>query len=49
MVKKYKESNQKIRPYLQAVFGEVEKLSEVSQEITFKISYAQSARFAQFF
>ena len=39
MVKKFKQPNKKIRPYLEQVFGRVEKLSEVSQEITFKIDY----------
>jgi len=39
MVKKFKHANKKIGPYLRQVFGDVEKLSEVSQEITFKINY----------
>lgn len=39
MVKKFKKSNKKIQPYLESIFGKVEKLSEVSQEITFKIDY----------
>ena len=49
MVKKFKEDNLKIQPYLQEVFGQVEKLLEVSQEITFKINYNQAAQFASFF
>ena len=39
MVKKFKKPNKKIQPYLNSFFGRVEKLSEVSQEITFKIDY----------
>ena len=31
------------------MFGKVEKLSEVSQEITFKINYDQAAQFQSFF
>ena len=49
MVKKYKTENKKIQPYLEEIFGKVEKLSEVSQEITFKISYDQAAQFRTFF
>ena len=49
MVKKYKTENQKIQPYLEGIFGKVEKLSEVSQEITFKINYDQAAQFQSFF
>ena len=45
MVKKLKTPNKKIQPYLHRMFGEVEKLSEVSQEITFKINYEQAAQF----
>ena len=43
MVKKFKKPNKKIQGYLEGVFGRVEKLSEVSQEITFKIDYQQAA------
>ena len=39
MVKENKQANKKIQPYLETRFGAVEKLSEVSQEISFKISY----------
>ena len=35
MVKKFKSPNIKIQPYLESIFGRVEKLSEVSQEINF--------------
>ena len=49
MVKKFKKPNKKIQPYLEGVFGPVEKLSEVSQEITFKIDYTQAAQFETFF
>ena len=35
MVKKLKSPNTKIQPYLESIFGRVEKLSEVSQEINF--------------
>lgn len=35
MVKKFKKPNKKIQPYLESVFGRVEKLSEVSSEISF--------------
>lgn len=43
MVKKFKVPNKKIQSYLEGVFGPVEKLSEVSQEITFKVDYSQAA------
>ena len=49
MVKKFKTENTKIQPYLEGIFGKVEKLSEVSQEITFKINYDQAAQFQSFF
>ena len=49
MVKKFKDRNRKIQPYLERVFGKVEKLSEVSQEITFKINYEQAQNFQSFF
>ena len=49
MVKKFKTENTKIQPYLEGIFGRVEKLSEVSQEITFKINYDQAAQFQSFF
>ena len=49
MVKKFKQKNRKIMPYLENVFGNVEKLSEVSQEITFKIDYDQASKFGEFF
>ena len=49
MVKKFKTENTKIQPYLEGIFGRVEKLSEVSQEITFKINYDQAAQFQNFF
>ncbi len=49
MVKTHKKPNRKIQPYLEKVFGRVEKLSEVSQEITFKIDYDQAAQFQEFF
>jgi len=49
MVKKFKKKNRKIQRYLENVFGKVEKLSEVSQEITFKIGFDQAAQFASFF
>lgn len=39
MVKKFKTKNKKIQPYLETIFGKVEKLTEVSQEISFKIDY----------
>ena len=39
MVKENKQANKKIQPCLETRFGAVEKLSEVSQEISFKISY----------
>ena len=45
MVKKLKKPNKKIQPYLERVFGRVEKLSEVSQEISFKINYDQAQQF----
>lgn len=49
MVKKLKTKNRKVQPYLESIFGKVEKLSEVSQEITFKIDYEQAAQFSAFF
>ena len=49
MVKKFKDKNKKIQPYLERVFGSVEKLSEVSQEISFKINYEQAQQFQTFF
>jgi len=49
MVKKHKSPNKVVQPYLETVFGNVEKLSEVSAEITFKISYEQAAQFENFF
>ena len=45
MVKKFKVPNKKVNPYLESVFGPVETLSEVSQEITFKINYEQASEF----
>lgn len=38
MVKRKKDKNRKIEPYLRENFDSVEKLSEVSSEITFKIA-----------
>lgn len=45
MVKKFKKPNKKIQPYLERVFGKVQKLSEVSAEIIFQISYDQAQYF----
>ena len=49
MVKKFKRPNTKIQPYLESVFGRVEKISEVSQEINFQIHYDQAPLFEEFF
>lgn len=49
MVKSVKKPNKVVQPYLESVFGEVEKLSEVSAEISFKINYEQAAQFETFF
>lgn len=49
MVKKYKTPNKKVGRFLEEHFGDVELLSEVSQEITFKISYEQAEKFEEFF
>jgi ATP-binding cassette, subfamily A (ABC1), member 3 len=37
MVKKFKTKNTKVQPFLESSFGQVEKLSEISSEITFMI------------
>ena len=37
MVKKLKTKNKKVQPFLEQYFGPVEKLSEISSEITFMI------------
>lgn len=49
MVKKLKTQNKKIEPYLKKIFGEVEKLSEVSSECAFKISAQKAYLFDEFF
>ena len=49
MVKKLKTKNEKVGPFLNSIFGNVELLSEVSSEICFKISQDQAYLFEQFF
>ena len=49
MVKAKKHANKKIGPYLTEKFGQVEKLSEVSSEIMFKISDDKAHLFDEFF
>lgn len=50
MVKKSKEANKEIEPYLKGNLGaSVKKLSEVSSEITFQIPNALSSNFKDFF
>jgi len=49
MVKKQKELNTLVSPYLKEKIGEVKKLSEVSSEITFQIPTALSYKFKDFF
>lgn len=50
MVKKSKDPNREVEPYLKGNLGEsVKKLSEVSSEITFQIPNALSANFKDFF
>jgi ATP-binding cassette subfamily A (ABC1) protein 3 len=49
MVKKLKTKNKKVMPFLQSIFGEVELLSEVASEITFKISPDKAYLFDSFF
>lgn len=49
MVKKSKTVNKLIQPYLESHFGEVEKLSEISSEITFMIPKDKRNIFQQFF
>jgi ATP-binding cassette subfamily A (ABC1) protein 3 len=49
MVKKNKVPNEKVGNYLQQVFGDVKKLSEVSSEITYQIPTALSYKFKDFF
>ena len=49
IVKKSKKANKAIQPYLEAELGDVEKLSEVSSEITFKIPSDKAPMFQEFF
>ena len=49
IVKKSKKANKAIQPYLETELGGVEKLSEVSSEITFKISSDKAPMFQEFF
>lgn len=49
MVKKFKTKNRLVQPFLEKTFGEVEKLSEVSSEITFMIPKDKRNMFQQFF
>ena len=49
IVKKNKKSNTLIQPFIQSHLGEVEKLSEVSSEITFKIPSDKAHLFQAFF
>jgi ATP-binding cassette subfamily A (ABC1) protein 3 len=49
MVKKFKTKNRLVQPFLEKTFGEVEKLSEVSSEITFMIPKDKRNMFQEFF
>ena len=49
IVKKSKKANKAIQPYLEAELGQIEKLSEVSSEITFKIPSDKAPMFQDFF
>ena len=49
LVKTTRSQNHEIRPYLESFFGSVEKLSEVSQEISFMIPFEQAPKFTDFF
>ena len=50
MVKKFKKQNKVIEPFLKEYFGkEVEKLSEISSEMTFMIPKEKRNVFQQFF
>ncbi len=49
MVKKNKENNTKVGPYLEQKLGEVKKLHEVASEITYQIPTNLSHKFQKFF
>ena len=49
IVKKGKKANTVIQPFLESHLGTVEKLSEVSSEITFKIPAEKASLFQEFF
>lgn len=49
MVKKLKTKNKEVQPFLEQYFGPVEKLSEISSEITFMIPKEKRSVFQSFF